>query len=1019
MKKYIDDSLQFLLKYLFGTVLFFGVSVIVHNISDNENNKNHDLTAPFLNIESAWADTLIERMSIDEKIAQLVFLKTEYIDSTNFDSIFLIIKNNKPGGIFFKNDSLKNYIDILNEIQKKSVIPLLSGLVSKNGCPEFNDFLKFPNLNAINAIKSDSLRARFYEQIAIYCKQLGIHINFIPTYIPEIQDSNFRNDYVNNKISFIQNLQNDNILTCFNEKNFFECDSVSEVYNKRIIESGLSCIHKSILPLKDSCKNSRSEKIHENLNFGGLVFSDISDLEENFQDSILRLINSGTEIFISKKPKSIICTIKYLLTSEKISETQINFWLKRILLAKTWAGLNNYKPINKDSVIFELNSAKNKILSRELYQKSLTLIKNKDIVPYKSLKGKRFYQFTFGKKDLSVFSKTLKTYYTTSAKYIDLEKHNTKKPLFPKIKNSNVIITLNDIKIDTSLANKITKLSKQNKLIVVNFRNTENASKFDSIEAFLQVYDSTESEQEIAANILFGGDRAEGKLSVHIDDSISYGTSLNTETIRLKHALPEEAGIDSKMFEMIDSVARAGIYRGAYPGCQIFIAKDGKIIYDKAFGYHTYAKHRSVKKTDIYDLASITKIAATTLASMKLYEQGKIRLNDKLGKYFKDLKIDYSNIKNDTIINLDTLYLSDIKDIKKLLKHQDTAHINDSMIIAYDSLIIRLTPKNNIFKVKIRELLVHKSGISPALPILPYLLYKKYFYDSLEVYKKQITDTLSNTADSNVVKFNIREEIKKRFSEYFTRKYIKDSSEVKIADGFYLQNRYFDTLWKDTKRLRVYSRKIYQYSDINMILLQQAIDTLNNRSLDKYLSKNIYQPMGLQTMCFKPRNRFNRSRIIPTEYDKYWREQVLVGNVHDPSAAMLGGVSGNAGLFSNARDLGTLGQMWLNGGKYGGIRYLTNSTVNAFSGFQEDSHRGLGFDKPARKTIIGNGAPKESYGHTGFTGTCIWVDPVYNLVYVFVSNRVHPNQKNWRINGMRIRQKIHTIVYDAIKKGVK
>jgi CubicO group peptidase (beta-lactamase class C family) len=167
-------------------------------------------------------------------------------------------------------------------------------------------------------------------------------------------------------------------------------------------------------------------------------------------------------------------------------------------------------------------------------------------------------------------------------------------------------------------------------------------------------------------------------------------------------------------------------------------------------------------------------------------------------------------------------------------------------------------------------------------------------------------------------------------------------------------------------------------------------------------------------MTYVPLKYFNVQSIVSTEYDKYWREQLLRGNVHDPSAAMLGGISGNAGLFSNAYDLAILGQMWLNGGTYGGARYLSESTVKLFTSHQENSHRGLGFDKPSRKSIIGNGASQNSYGHTGFTGTCIWVDPDHKLVFVFLSNRVHPDAKNGRINSMKIRQKIHTIVYKAI-----
>jgi CubicO group peptidase (beta-lactamase class C family) len=298
-------------------------------------------------------------------------------------------------------------------------------------------------------------------------------------------------------------------------------------------------------------------------------------------------------------------------------------------------------------------------------------------------------------------------------------------------------------------------------------------------------------------------------------------------------------------------------------------------------------------------------------------------------------------------------------------------------------------------------------------------LYKKNFYDSIDVIKKRYLNALLSDSikKKKNPEFNAKKELLKIYKRYYSNHYIKDSSEIKIAENMFFRKNYMDTLWKKTKQLRVYSRKIYQYSDINMILLQIAIDSLNRQSIDKYVKNQFYLPMGLKTMCFKPADYFSKSSITPTENEQYWREQTLRGDVHDPSAAMLGRVAGNAGLFSNAYDLAVLAQMWLNGGTYGGRRYISESTVKLFTGFQEESHRGLGFDKPSKQSIIGNGAPKESYGHTGFTGTCVWVDPINEIVFVFLSNRVHPNQKNWMINKLKIRQKIHSVVYEAICKA--
>ena len=278
----------------------------------------------------------------------------------------------------------------------------------------------------------------------------------------------------------------------------------------------------------------------------------------------------------------------------------------------------------------------------------------------------------------------------------------------------------------------------------------------------------------------------------------------------------------------------------------------------------------------------------------------------------------------------------------------------------------------------------------------------------------QINDTITenDTVSENIdnKKLLTKQEYRNRM---YSNRYVRDSSEVQIAGGMYLNKRYEDTLWIDTKQLRAYSRKIYQYSDVNMILLQLTIDSINDYSLDKFTQKNFYSPLGLQ--CgYKPLNRYSLKKIVPTERDNFWRQQLIHGHVHDPSAAMIGGVSGNAGLFSSAWDLGVLFQMLLDGGTYGGRQYLNKSTINLFTKTQTDSYRGLGFDKWSKRQIIAKSASPNTYGHTGFTGCCVWVDPDNEIVYIFLSNRVHPSARNWRLNSYKIRNNVHQAVYDAM-----
>ena len=209
----------------------------------------------------------------------------------------------------------------------------------------------------------------------------------------------------------------------------------------------------------------------------------------------------------------------------------------------------------------------------------------------------------------------------------------------------------------------------------------------------------------------------------------------------------------------------------------------------------------------------------------------------------------------------------------------------------------------------------------------------------------------------------------------------------------------------------------YEYSDLGFILMQHVVEKITGTSLDKYVDSVFYKPLGLGTMTYKPREKFSVSHIIPTEQDTYFRHQLVHGDVHDPAAAMLGGVSGNAGLFSDANDLAILMQMMLNGGQYAGVRYLKPETIKLFTGKQyETNRRGLGWDKPASGSKLSPAsqyASDLSFGHTGFTGTCVWADPKYNLVYVFLSNRVYPDASNNNLLKNNIRTEIHDVIYKS------
>jgi len=392
----------------------------------------------------------------------------------------------------------------------------------------------------------------------------------------------------------------------------------------------------------------------------------------------------------------------------------------------------------------------------------------------------------------------------------------------------------------------------------------------------------------------------------------------------------------SNKFYKVDSIASDAIDKGAFPGCVILAAKDGRIVYQKAFGHYQYnSSSERMKPESIFDLASVTKVSATTVSIMKLYEQGKIKLNKTLGDYLP------------------------------WTRGTDKAHL------------------------KIEDVLLHQAGL------VPFIQFYRETLDSSGVPNPEIYSTNERPG------FNIR-----------------------VAQNLYLRNDWEDTLWRRILLSPLGPPHKYVYSDNDFIFLGKIVQAITGMPLDEYAQKTFYTPMRMTTTGFKPRNRFSLDRIVPTE-DEYnhFRRQLIWGDVHDEGSSMFGGVAGHAGLFSDAQDLSRLYQMLLNGGELDGKRYLKSKTIQFFTAYHSNiSRRGYGFDKPEKDNATSKDpypselASPETFGHTGFTGTCVWVDPKYHIVYIFLSNRVNPTRNNSKLSDLRVRGKIQDAIYRVVLK---
>jgi len=388
---------------------------------------------------------------------------------------------------------------------------------------------------------------------------------------------------------------------------------------------------------------------------------------------------------------------------------------------------------------------------------------------------------------------------------------------------------------------------------------------------------------------------------------------------------------EKEALNRMESFIQNAIYQHAFPGCQVFASKNGQIIYQKSFGSFSYDKLKPVTDTSLYDIASVTKIVATTLAVMKLYDEGKIALNGTLAGY-----------------------LSRVKGTDKA-------------------------------SLRISDLLTHQAGLKSWIP---------FYRSTLDSITKMPRNDIYSTRKDSV----------------FT---------IPVASNFYMNKAYVDTIWETIVNSPLENKGRYVYSDLDLLFMQKVVEAVTGKPLEQYVDENFFQPLALKHTMYNPWKKGLQKQCAPTENDQAFRLQLLQGYVHDPGAAMAGGVAGHAGVFSNAADIAVVMQMLLNGGEYRGRKYISKETIRLFTGYRSGiSRRGYGFDKPEKKA--GDGGPasalcgKTTFGHQGFTGTCAWADPETGIVFVFLANRVYPSADNSLINSLGVRTKVQDYIYQAL-----
>ena len=934
-----------------------------------------------------WVDSVYSSMTLNQKVGQLFVVQAVSNKGISHKTKILDeITSNGVGGIIFSNGSAEKQVELTNLYQDMSNIPLLIGMDAEWGLSmRLDSTFSFPWNMTLGAISDNELIKNVGNRIAAHCKRIGVNFNFAP--VVDI-NTNPKNPIIGNR-SFGESMQNVsskslnymigqqqmNVLS--SAKHFPGHGDTSTDSHKslpiinhkkerilnvelkpfeNLINNGLESVMIAHLEVP-SLEKTRglpstlsfaivTELLRNRLGFKGLIITDALEMKglSSFKSKgnlDMLAFKAGNDILLmSENVSKGVSSIINEYNTGSITEERLSYSVKKILKAKYKVGLNKFLPISTYDLDKDLNSISDEILNEKLVENSLTVIKNKEnIIPIKDL-SERIGYLSFGNDSNTSFFSYLNKYskvnYLSNLDFTNVDdlisKYNT--IIIGIHANSNT--PWKSYKIKKEDINLINHISKTVNVILNVFGSPYSLNSFKNIKHIKGViisYQNSVVFQQKSAQLIFGAIDSKGILPVSIGKLFSVGEGIQIDHInRFSYGIPESVSLNSNKLKKVDSLASIAIDSTMTPGLQLLVAKDGKIIYEKSFGYLTYDKKIKVNNNTIYDLASLTKILVTLPIIMKLVENGTITLDTKL---------------------------------KELIPRYIDSNKSDKTV---------------------KEMLSHYSNLKSWIP---------FYKSTLDSLTKKPNSLYYNSFYSN--KFNI-----------------------KVTDSLYLLSTYRDSINVQIKDSELNDEK-YKYSDLPYYIFKEYIENYYSKDLSDIINAQLFNKLRLANTSYFPKEITSINNIAPTEIDDYFRYQEIKGTVHDMGAAMQGGVGGHAGLFSNARDVAEIMQMYLQEGLYGNKKYFDKSTINLFNKCyycDDGNRRGVGFDKPQ---IEGDGPTcgcisMDSFGHSGWTGTYTWADPEEKIVYVFLSNRSYPDSKENKLLNSNIRTDIQNLIYESIIK---
>lgn len=971
------------------------MTIGVFSLSANRGHRfdlSHDLDPQ----EAIWVDSMFNTLDEDERLGQLFMIRAHSDRGPEFEhQVEDVIRNYHVGGLCFFQGTPERQAELTNRYQALSDrVPLLVSMDAEWGLGmrlEKESVISYPKQIMLGAIQDNRLIYEMGRDLARQCRRLGVQVNFAPVADvnnnpanPVINDRSFgedRNNVTAKCFQYMMGLQDGGVLACakhFPGHGDTDVDShldlpvISHSYERldslelfpfRAMSlygvGGMMVAHLSV-PAIDPRPNrpttlSRAvvtDLLRKKLGFEGLIMTDAMEMEgvakyyqPGFAD--LEALRAGNDmILLSGDVGAAITAIKAALADGSLDRAQVDESVRRILRAKYRLGLTRPQRVDLNNLRRDLNHPESLLLKRRLIENSLTLVRDQaNIMGFENLEKYRIASLALGDTNRTVFQ-------TTCGYYAPVTHFNLPKNIdsaqfaatLDTLRNYDVLLlslhnmsrrpSLNFGLPDTTVA-LVRRLCEQNTVVLTVFGNPYSLKNFDSVPTVLEAYNEDPMTQEVAAQALFGAVDLYGQLPVTVSPDARYKQGIFKKYAhkRMGYSLPEAVGLNSDTLQQIDALAAELIADGAAPGCQILVAKDGKVVWYKAYGHYTYdSLSPAVNLENMFDLASITKVAASLISVMREVDDGKMDIYKPMSTYVPEL------------------LQTDKKDLT------------------------------------VEEILAHHAGLKPWIP----------FYQQTLIGLGRPDPELYHPAPMTCY-------------------------EIPVARDLYMADDYVDSVWHQIFTSPLLPTKEYKYSDLGLYLTARALQNINQQPLDVFARRMFYRPMGLATTMFNPWQEGLADRCLPTEDDNYFRQQRLQGYVHDMGAAMIGGVSGHAGLFSSANDLAKIFQMLLNKGEYGGKQYLKPETVQLFTTrFKGSTRRGIGFDmkelNPDLSQNMSALAGPNTFGHTGFTGNAVWADPDQNLIFVFLSNRTFPTMSNNKLISGDYRPKIQSVVYRALMK---